>query len=467
MTTVCGVPGVRQVTTSYSARCRGTSLRGVPRRPQLSELAEDTVRLNFSWTTLQQRESHSGRVFGEGAGETGDVVDAPRDVAGRRGGGVQGYARWRRAGVRDGGGVERDRRCSTPGGAPGRGIRRVAGRIRASVGEHTAGSQSHNDCRAACANRMCLCLPYPDGCASTARSIDARYRRLPRLRRFPRGDEPSTRRIEFPSSLTRRHPFVHPVAPFASSYATRTIPHVGAALAALGTHPAKRLRNPPSFATATNSDHTPRPAAPPLSALVTPTPPAKSPGMFRICTRVLTTSSGVVAAATAPPATTPEKKFTARRSLASSRAAEDAFAHSAPPSAPPGAAPRPERTIRDSLAEVFETRTSAWRGRPWRAWAALVHRARPRRAPRGGARRLDVHIGTPSAPFAVPRGGRQSIQTDPARAASNGLRPRAHEVRGAAAGDSSRAASRPRLAPPPPAASDRTTAPLARRGAMS
>ena len=41
-----------------------------------------------------------------------------------------------------------------------------------------------------------------------------------------------------------------------------------------------------------------------------PTPPAKSPGMLRICTRVLTTSSGVVRAATAPPAVTPLKKLT-------------------------------------------------------------------------------------------------------------------------------------------------------------
>ena len=130
--------------------------------PAALELAEDTVRSTVSrGRHLQQRESHNRTsVSTKVSAETeGRLVDAPRDVAGRRGGGVRGYARWRRAGVRDGGGVERDRGYVRLGrGAPGRSIRRVSGtHSRVSRRTHGGLANHTNDRRAACTNyRMYL-----------------------------------------------------------------------------------------------------------------------------------------------------------------------------------------------------------------------------------------------------------------------------------------------------------------------
>ena len=239
-------------------------------------------------------------------------------------------------------------------------------------------------------------------------------------------------------------------------------------------HPSREETPKPSvFRHRDQFDHTPRPAAPPPSALVTPTPPAKSPGMFRICTRVLTTSSGVVAAATAPRRR--RQKKNSRRGAPSRRVAPPRTRSptSASPSAPPGAAPPPrEDDSRDSLAEVFE-REPVRRGirnvpgeRRSDAGPQSPHRAAP---PRRRATN-DVHIGTPLGTlrrFPTPRGGggESRPQTDPARAASNGLRPRAHEVqrRHAEHGEGSRRGSRDdwRRPHPPRPRRDRTTAPLA------
>mmetsp|Transcript_4360 Transcript_4360/g.16377 ORF Transcript_4360/g.16377 Transcript_4360/m.16377 type:complete len:240 (-) Transcript_4360:353-1072(-) len=112
---------------------------------------------------------------------------------------------------------------------------------------------------------------------------------------------------------------VHICHVLANSYATSTMPHVGPARIALGAHPANSALAPPSLATAPSSARTPlgtpldvprsgtAPAPPGPSTGI---PPAKSFGASRICTRVLTTSSGVVSAAVNAPAHTPDVKLT-------------------------------------------------------------------------------------------------------------------------------------------------------------